>query len=71
MPLLFDRNTLAPAACHFIGGTTVGGAPGMAIHRPSDGGYKASGLGKDLGRIAYRVNRRSKSVLIDIQGEAA
>ena len=35
------------------------------------GGYKASGLGKDLGREAYHANRRSKSVLIDIQGEAA
>lgn len=28
------------------------------------GGWKASGLGKDLGREAYRANRRSKSVLI-------
>lgn len=35
------------------------------------GGYKASGLSKDLGREAYHANRRSKSVLIDIQGEAA
>ena len=35
------------------------------------GGYKASGLGKDLGREAYHANRRSKSVLIDIRGEAA
>lgn len=30
------------------------------------GGYKASGLGKDLGRDAYHANRRTKSVLIDI-----
>lgn len=30
------------------------------------GGYKASGIGKDLGRAAYHANRRSKSVLIDI-----
>jgi aldehyde dehydrogenase (NAD+) len=30
------------------------------------GGYKASGLGKDLGREAYHANRRSKSVLIGI-----
>ena len=35
------------------------------------GGYKASGLGKDLGREAYHANRRSKSVLIDIAREAA
>ncbi|WP_339115186.1 aldehyde dehydrogenase family protein [Thioclava sp. GXIMD2076] len=30
------------------------------------GGWKASGLGKDLGREAYRANRRTKSVLIDL-----
>lgn len=30
------------------------------------GGWKASGLGKDLGREAYLANRRSKSVLIDL-----
>lgn len=30
------------------------------------GGYKSSGLGKDLGREAYRANRRAKSVLIDL-----
>lgn len=30
------------------------------------GGYKSSGLGKDLGREAYHANRRTKSVLIDI-----
>lgn len=30
------------------------------------GGWKASGLGKDLGREAYLSNRRSKSVLIDL-----
>ncbi|MDS9469926.1 aldehyde dehydrogenase family protein [Paracoccus sp. MBLB3053] len=30
------------------------------------GGYKASGIGKDLGREAYHANRRTKSVLIDI-----
>ncbi|MCJ8140987.1 aldehyde dehydrogenase family protein [Falsirhodobacter halotolerans] len=30
------------------------------------GGWKASGLGKDLGREAYTANRRTKSVLIDI-----
>jgi len=30
------------------------------------GGYKQSGLGKDLGREAYLANRRSKSVLIAI-----
>ena len=35
------------------------------------GGYKASGLGKDLGREAFHANRRSKSVLIDIRGEGA
>lgn len=30
------------------------------------GGWKASGLGKDLGREAYLANRRVKSVLIDL-----
>ncbi len=30
------------------------------------GGWKASGLGKDLGREAFHANRRSKSVLIDL-----
>lgn len=30
------------------------------------GGWKASGLGKDLGREAYTANRRAKSVLIDL-----
>ena len=30
------------------------------------GGWKASGLGKDLGREAYLANRRCKSVLIDL-----
>ena len=32
------------------------------------GGYKRSGIGKDLGREAYCANRRSKSVLIHIEG---
>jgi aldehyde dehydrogenase (NAD+) len=30
------------------------------------GGYKQSGLGKDLGREAYLANRKSKSVLIAV-----
>lgn len=30
------------------------------------GGYKSSGIGKDLGREAYQANRRSKTVLIDL-----
>lgn len=30
------------------------------------GGYKSSGIGKDLGREAYMANRKSKSVLIDL-----
>lgn len=30
------------------------------------GGWKASGLGKDLGREAYLANRRTKSILIDL-----
>ncbi|WP_237152203.1 aldehyde dehydrogenase family protein [Oryzibacter oryziterrae] len=30
------------------------------------GGYKRSGIGKDLGREAYHANRRSKSVLIGL-----
>lgn len=35
-------------------------------HLLPTGGWKASGLGKDLGREAYLANRRSKSVLIDL-----
>jgi aldehyde dehydrogenase (NAD+) len=31
------------------------------------GGYKRSGLGKDLGRQAYEANLRFKSVLIDVR----
>ena len=39
--------------------------------RPRDpilptGGYKSSGIGKDLGRDTYHGNRRTKSVLIDL-----
>ncbi|TGS08425.1 aldehyde dehydrogenase family protein, partial [Mesorhizobium sp. M2E.F.Ca.ET.209.01.1.1] len=30
------------------------------------GGYKRSGIGKDLGREAYLANRRTKSVLISL-----
>jgi aldehyde dehydrogenase (NAD+) len=30
------------------------------------GGYKQSGIGKDLGRQAYESNLRLKSVLIDL-----
>lgn len=30
------------------------------------GGYKQSGIGKDLGREAYHANRKSKSVLIGL-----
>jgi len=30
------------------------------------GGFKSSGIGKDLGRDAYHANRRTKSVLIDL-----
>lgn len=30
------------------------------------GGYKSSGIGKDLGREAYKANRRQKSVLIGL-----
>lgn len=30
------------------------------------GGYRSSGIGKDLGREAYLANRKSKSVLIDL-----
>jgi aldehyde dehydrogenase (NAD+) len=30
------------------------------------GGYKRSGIGKDLGREAYQANRKSKSVLISL-----
>lgn len=35
-------------------------------HILSTGGYKSSGIGKDLGREAYHANRRTKSVLIDL-----
>lgn len=35
------------------------------------GGFKQSGIGKDLGRQAYEANRRVKSVLIDIEDGAA
>ncbi|EEX11934.1 aldehyde dehydrogenase [Citreicella sp. SE45] len=35
-------------------------------HLLPTGGWKASDLGKDLGREAYLANRRSKSVLIDL-----
>ncbi|MBR1132057.1 aldehyde dehydrogenase family protein [Bradyrhizobium iriomotense] len=31
------------------------------------GGYKHSGIGKDLGREAYHANRRSKSVLVHVE----
>jgi aldehyde dehydrogenase (NAD+) len=34
------------------------------------GGYKRSGIGKDLGRQAYEANLRFKSVLIDFSREA-
>ena len=30
------------------------------------GGYKQSGIGKDLGREAFHANRKSKSVLISL-----
>jgi aldehyde dehydrogenase (NAD+) len=33
------------------------------------GGYKRSGIGKDLGREAYHANRKSKSVLINLQDQ--
>ncbi|MGI0526785.1 aldehyde dehydrogenase family protein [Rhizobium giardinii] len=33
------------------------------------GGYKRSGIGKDLGRDGYNANRKSKSVLINIQDQ--
>jgi aldehyde dehydrogenase (NAD+) len=32
------------------------------------GGYKRSGIGKDLGKEAYEANLRFKSVLIDLNG---
>ena len=34
------------------------------------GGYKRSGIGKDLGRQAYEANLRFKSVLVDFAGDA-
>jgi aldehyde dehydrogenase (NAD+) len=34
------------------------------------GGYKRSGIGKDLGRQAYEANLRFKSVLVDFTKEA-
>lgn len=35
------------------------------------GGYKRSGVGKDLGRQAYEANLRTKTVLIDFAADAA
>lgn len=35
------------------------------------GGYKRSGIGKDLGRHAYEANLRTKTVLIDFADDAA
>lgn len=35
------------------------------------GGYKRSGIGKDLGRYAYEANLRTKTVLIDFAADAA
>lgn len=35
------------------------------------GGFKQSGIGKDLGRYAYEANLRIKSVLIDFAGNGA
>ncbi|MBT0961596.1 aldehyde dehydrogenase family protein [Denitromonas iodatirespirans] len=35
------------------------------------GGYKRSGIGKDLGRAAYEANLRTKTVLIDFADDAA
>ncbi len=37
-----------------------------ANHILPTGGWKSSGLGKDLGREAFAANRRTKSVLIDL-----
>jgi aldehyde dehydrogenase (NAD+) len=34
------------------------------------GGFKHSGIGKDLGRYAYEANLRTKSLLIDFSGKA-
>lgn len=33
------------------------------------GGFKSSGIGKDLGRFAYEANQKTKSVLIDFTGD--
>ena len=35
-------------------------------HILATGGYKSSGIGKDLGREACHADRRAKTVLIDI-----
>ncbi|AEF54528.1 aldehyde dehydrogenase family protein [Marinomonas posidonica] len=35
------------------------------------GGFKSSGIGKDLGRFAYEANQKTKSVLIDFSADEA
>lgn len=59
-------------ALRFVRGIEAGTVWVNRYGRTSDfmiptGGYKRSGIGKDLGRQAYEANLRFKSVLIDIR----
>ena len=67
----FDPDTLALHVRHFIGGSVVTGAPDMALYRPSDGAALADAPVAGPEMVDRARQRRSKSVLIDIGGEAA
>ena len=59
-------------ALRFVRGLEAGTVWVNRYGRTSDfmiptGGYKRSGIGKDLGRAAYEANLRFKSVLIDLR----
>jgi aldehyde dehydrogenase (NAD+) len=59
-------------ALRFVRGIEAGTVWVNRYGRTSDfmiptGGYKRSGIGKDLGRHAYEANLRFKSVLIDLR----
>ncbi|MCD6016826.1 MAG: hypothetical protein K0R88_2910 [Solirubrobacterales bacterium] len=59
----FDPGSLAPDARPYMAHAPLAGATADPV--------LTSGLGKGLGREAYRANRRPKSGLIDIVREAA
>ncbi|MDG1423884.1 MAG: aldehyde dehydrogenase family protein, partial [Paracoccaceae bacterium] len=63
-----DLSTALNATKHIEAGTVWVNRYGRSRdHILPTGGYKSSGIGKDLGREAYHANRRSKTVLIDHQ----